>query len=345
MLFENWQSMTNILFPVIKTKSEQEKRLELVTGGIIEFWSLDNPDAPRGRKYHHVSINEAAMVRDLSNAWNSVIRPMLADYRGSADFGSTPRGLNYFHILYQQAEHTDGWARWQRATSNNPFIASDEIESVRVSLPERVYQQEFLAEFITDGAYFQGVDQAATIQHPSTPEEHRGHFITGGIDFALSHDYTVITLGCRDCNRVVDWDRFNQMDFNYQRERIINMVQRWGAVNILPERNSVGEPNIEILRERVSIGWGDDRKPGFNTTATTKPALIQRLASALVHDHFQIPAEYADELRSYEVATMATGHPKFSAPSGSYDDRVMSLALCWWALTSAISPYSLIDGV
>jgi hypothetical protein len=55
----------------------------------------------------------------------------------------------------------------------------------------------------------------------------------------------------------------------------------------------------------------------------------------LEHEGFLVPKDYADELRAYEVETMATGHPKFSAPDGQHDDRVISLALCWRAMSSA----------
>jgi hypothetical protein len=133
----------------------------------------------------------------------------------------------------------------------------------------------------------------------------------------------------------VFWDRFNQIDYTYQRARIMDNCKRWGVVGLLPERNSIGQPNIELLSAAgMPIILGMDELPGFNTTATTKPELIQKLASALEHDGFNVPRDYGDELRSYEVITSATGHNKFSAPDGMHDDRVMSLALCWFAMSA-----------
>jgi hypothetical protein len=73
---------------------------------------------------------------------------------------------------------------------------------------------------------------------------------------------------------------------------------------------------------------------GFSTTATTKAGLIQGLAAALEHEKFLVPVDYADELRAFEVDT-SSGHPKFSAPEGQHDDRVISLALCWHTLVNA----------
>jgi hypothetical protein len=335
MLSEDWRELCDRLAKVTVRKNESEHRLELMGGGVIEMWSLENPDASRGRKYSHAVINEAAMVRDLTNVWNMVIRPTLADFQGGADFPSTPKGLNGFYDLWQQAGGDDeGWARFHFRTDDNPHIARGEVDAMRASLPERVVRQEIDALFVEDGTYFQRIEEAAIIQKPDTPDQHEGHYLVMGVDWALSNDYTVLTVACRTCNRVVDWERFNNIDFTYQRERLVTMASRWRAL-VMPERNSIGEPNIELLHGRVQVLSGPDGKAGFNTSATTKPMLIQGLAAALEHHGFQVPASYADELRSYEVEMGTSGHPKFSAPSGAHDDRVISLALAWYALSSS----------
>jgi hypothetical protein len=125
---------------------------------------------------------------------------------------------------------------------------------------------------------------------------------------------------------VVDWDRFNRIEFTYQRERLVTMADRWHVMGALPERNSIGEPNIEMLRDRVYILNGPDGRPGYNTTSTSKPLLIQRLAAAIEHEEFLVPRDALDELQSYEIEVLSSGHPAFSAPSGKHDDWVMSLA-------------------
>jgi len=212
-------------------------------------------------------------------------------------------------------------------------------------LPERVVRQEIMAEFVEDGAYFQGVDDACILEQPDTPEQHPAHHIVIGVDWAKSEDYTVLTVGCRDCNRVVGWDRFNRIDFTYQRERLGELARLWQA-SVLPERNSIGEPNIEILQQSgLRILRGPDGLPGFMTTATTKPVLIESLAAALVHHGFKAPIEYKDELTAYQVEVMDSGRSKFGAPSGQHDDRVISLALAWWGITKTISPGGLVAGV
>jgi hypothetical protein len=125
-----------------------EHRIELVGGGVIDFWSLDVADVARGRHYARVVINEAAMVKNLLDSWTRVIRPTLADLSGDAWFLSTPRGYNDFHALYAMAaDHPNEWRSWRFPTSDNPHIPPKEIDAMRAEMDAVSYAQEILAEF------------------------------------------------------------------------------------------------------------------------------------------------------------------------------------------------------
>lgn len=152
MLSEVWRDATRRLHAVIERSNAQEHRLALVTGGVIDMWSLDSPDVARGRKYVRAIIDEAAMVPVLQDAWEQVIRSTLADYRGDAWFLSTPRGFNHFHDLYQMGQNPDlpEWASWRMPTHSNPHIPADELAALERELPSRVYRQEILALFEAD---------------------------------------------------------------------------------------------------------------------------------------------------------------------------------------------------
>jgi hypothetical protein len=91
----------------------------------------------------------------------------------------------------------------------------------------------------------------------------------------MSEDYTVLTIACRDCNRVVAWDRFNQIDYTYQRARIIDLCRRWSLSWLLPERNSIGQPNIEALRND-----GVNVTP-FDTTNSSKADIMSNMHELL----------------------------------------------------------------
>lgn len=152
LLSEAWRDLKRTLEPITKARSETEHRIELITGGIIEAWTLEDPMAGRGRKYKRVIVDEAAMARNLQEAWEQAIRPTLTDLIGDGWFLSTPKGYNYFHTLYERGlspDHRD-YASWQMPSSTNPYLPPAELEMARAELPERVYRQEYEGSFVDD---------------------------------------------------------------------------------------------------------------------------------------------------------------------------------------------------
>ena len=150
LLEEAYNDQRKIYHPIIRRAVVSPyPRIELINGAAIDYWTLGEPaTVARGRKYGWVGVDEAAMSAYLEEAWTQAIRPTLTDYRGSAWFFSTPKGSNYFKVLYDQAQVDPDWQRWQMPTSSNPYIHPDEIEEARRSLPSIAFRQEYLAEFV-----------------------------------------------------------------------------------------------------------------------------------------------------------------------------------------------------
>jgi len=149
LLLPIWDELTRRLAPVITAKNVQERRIQLITGGAIECWSLDRPDAGRSRKYALAVIDEAALVADLDYAYNAAIRPTLADLRGEAWLLSTPKGKQTFYDLYRRGEQGEpGWAAFRFSTATNPHIHPDEIAAMRSDMPAHIAAQEIDAEFL-----------------------------------------------------------------------------------------------------------------------------------------------------------------------------------------------------
>lgn len=333
ILNEAWAEINRLYAPVITSSNKSEKHIEFMTGGILDGWTLDKDGAARGRKYKRIVVDEASRVKNLVDIFNYDLRPTLMDYSGDAFFPSTPKGLNDFWHLYEMAGDHPDWMRWQMPTIENPYLQESEVQAMRESMPERVAKQELDAEFLEDGSFFQNVDAVCILENQDTPDNHKDHRIVAGLDWALSDDFTVLTLLCVQCGRVVDWWRANRMDFTMQRAFVVDRVKKWNAV-LLPERNSIGAPNIEALTQAgLSVAVGPDGAAGFATTATTKSQLILGLALAMDKLELKAPKEYSGELRAYEVE-VTTANPKFSAPDGQHDDRVISLALAWWCVVN-----------
>jgi len=148
MLMDVWRATNNIVYGITKTKSETEKRIELISGGVIDFWSLEDPNSIRGRKYKRVVLDEVEVARNLKEGWQNVIRPTLTDMKGDAWFLSTPRfGSTYFKQLAKQNDPE--WMNWVFTTYDNPFLDPAEIDSARAQLDESTFRCEFLAEDVT----------------------------------------------------------------------------------------------------------------------------------------------------------------------------------------------------
>lgn len=185
MLNEVWKEVVNILNPITKRKDTQQKQLELITGAVVDFWSLDNPDGPRGRKYKRVIVDEGAMIEQLEDIWMKVLRPLLTDFQGDAWFLSTPVMGSDFEKLDKFSEKYNDWQSFHMSTSTNPHINKDELEQARLQLPKDVFDQEYLAEYVVfNGKMF--------IQY----WDREKHIVTGvqheqGLDTHLAWDFNI----------------------------------------------------------------------------------------------------------------------------------------------------------
>jgi len=323
-----WRELKRTLAGVTGAKNETEKRLELITGGSIDVWTLIDPDSSRGRKYGRVIIDEAAKIAKLEEAWTQTIRPTLTDYRGDAWFLSTPKGRNYFWRLYQAgASGAKGWRSWQMTTAANPYIAPEEIEDARAQLPQSAFAQEYLAAFTEDaGGVFRRVRECVDPMLPlAQPEPERRYF--GGLDWAQQNDYTVIAV-VDDTGRVVSIDRFNQVAWAVQYGRVAAMTGRWALTNGLAEINSIGSPNLERLQAEGLSQW-----KAFVTTLDSKAQIVQALALAFERGEIRIPDDpiLIAELEAFEANRLPSGKWHYGAPEGMHDDTVMALALAWEA--------------
>lgn len=324
MLQEVWRDVRRTLKPVAARVSEQQHRLELITGGVVDMWSLDSPDVARGRKYKRVAIDEAAMIRHLEEAWQAVIRPTLVDFAGDAWIGSTPKGRNFFWKMWMWGQDIGmgEWASWQLPTMANPYIEKGEVEGLRLTLPERTYRQEILAEFLEDGGeVFRRV--AAAIRPDGIEIAPGPGTYVMGVDWGKSNDFTVLVVMDAATGAVVELDRFNQIDWRVQRQRLTALARRWRTTTILAEANSIGGPNIEELqREGLPV------QP-FTTTNATKAQIIEGLALAFETSAISLPNDpvLVGELHAYEMERLPSGLARYQAPEGLHDDCVIALAL------------------
>ena len=312
-LADPWRAVERALAPAIVKADRVEKRLDLVSGGSIDFWSLDSVDAGRGRRYDRVIIDEAGIVRDLGPAWQETIRATLADRRGDAWFLGTPKGRNFFHRCFERGQIGDGgWKSWRLPTTSNPTIPDEEIEAAKAELPARVFEQEFLGIPSDDGGNPFGLDAIdRCISDLSTDP-----IAAIGIDLAKSVDWTVV-CGVDADGKVCLLERW-QGPWSETIGRIERLIDETPA---LIDSTGVGDPIVEDLQRKKP------RVEGFKFSQTSKQQLMEGLASAFQVGRVSIPDGWLrTECETFEYTYTRTG-VRYEAPSGMHDDGVCALAL------------------
>ena len=149
-LSEVWKDLKNLYRPITNKVNEQLKQIELVIpGGLIDFWSMEDPDSGQGRKYKRAIVDEAAKAPKLYIAWENTIRPTLTDYQGDAFIMSRPKGKNNgFYLIEEKHRPFENWAFFHYTTYDNPHILRSEIEEAKDQLDDINFRQEYLAEYV-----------------------------------------------------------------------------------------------------------------------------------------------------------------------------------------------------
>jgi phage terminase large subunit-like protein len=325
-----WRSLKATLEGAWIDKSEEMRRIDLPNGGAIRVQSGHDPDALRGAGIDLAVLDEAAYLHP--DVWSAAIRPALSDRRGEALFLSTPTGRDWFWSLWMRGQKCDQteWQSWRFPTTANPHIDPAEVESARDLLPERLFRQEYLAEFLADtGSVFRNVEAAATVDPGSAPDPNERYVF--GVDWARDRDFTCIAVLAIHARQIVALDRFNEIGWGLQRGRLAALYDRWRPDAIWAEANSIGGPNIEALQaEGLPV-------IGFQTTATSKGPLIESLALAIERGEIALLRDPAliGELQAYTMERLPSGRFTYSAPPGEHDDTVIATALAWHGATHA----------
>jgi phage FluMu gp28-like protein len=280
-----------------------------------------------------IGVDEAAIVGNLEYAWEYVMRPTLIDYGGRALFASTPKGRNFFWRLFRREDEGEAdWRSWQLPTTVNTTLPNldEEIKATKAGLPEMTFRQEVLAEFVEDSVVFRNVQSAVDTKVAARPPV-EGHRYVAGVDLARLEDFTVVTvMDVSTAPREVAFvDRFNQVSWQAQRDRIREVITRYKIEVVFIDQTGVGDPVVEQLRRDVAIRL----LHGVQFTSTNKSPMVEALMLAFERGEVRLldyPPMTA-ELLAYDAERLPSGAMRYNAPSGQHDDCVVSLMLAWEA--------------
>jgi len=156
-----WQELKDMGRSVIDSTLENQGIIKLINGREIHLKGADRPDTLRGVGLSYVVLDEYAFMKP--DVWEYIIRPTLADCKGSAMFIGTPEGKNHFYDLYEEvrkhkiqaekAGEKPEWACFSFSSSENTFIPiEEEIQrSIDQGTPAEVIRQEYFASFQASG--------------------------------------------------------------------------------------------------------------------------------------------------------------------------------------------------
>ena len=317
-------------------------------GSVIHFLSMENYDNTRGYTSYGTVIDEASEV--VEAAYTTALRPQLFGTNGWMLAMGTPKGRNWFFKEYQlstSGERDDSMA-WRIPTLGatisdrfglvrfehpyeNPTFSFDELRHEYETLPERVFRQEYLAEFLDDaGGVFRGVEGCIDGELVSGPVNPHAQYVIG-IDLAKHLDYTVCIVMDRVTRRVVAFDRFNQSDWPLQKARIITLAHTWNDALVWMDTTGLGDPIYDDLR------LAGLRIQPYRFTHATKDALINNAVLQVEQRTVRFPRieTLIGELKAIEYKRTAAGTLIMNAPEGMHDDAAIAFCLACWGVGPA----------
>lgn len=323
--------------------------LRLTNGDILVFYTMDSENFLRGGQFDGIIINEAGLINRLKQLWFEIFQPMLMDRSGWALIMGTPKGKNDFYHFWLQGQekfYADGtpndWMSFKFPTHANPFIKPEELELLRRNAPEDVYRQEILAEFLeTGGAVFRGLG-AMRERSKLLKLEPQADRCRVGVDLGRVKDFTVLTALSAN-NKLIGYDRFNQLDWQIQQQRIKAFCQRYRGSVVL-DSTGLGDPIYSAL---IAMGLP---VIACKLNNERKKQLIQNLQLLIEDGVLSVPLPDTNnsdpardlavlwrELEAFTFDMTASGLIRYGAPPGMHDDTVISLALAASELAPALA--------
>lgn len=229
IMSEVYYELSVMLDPIKLHASKTDGVIRCVGGGRIDFWTLENIDAGRSRKYKRIVIDEAAFTNDetMMDQWERAIEPTLADYNGRVLVCSNTNGVDPNNFLYRispkgaDAPGPDGrggkfhFKEYHAPSSRNPFLSVAFLENKKANSHPLVWRQEYLAEFVDwSGVAFLALDKLLVNGEP-VPMPARVDGVYAVVDTAVKtgkdNDGTAVTYFALINNvpsplAILDWE-------------------------------------------------------------------------------------------------------------------------------------------
>jgi hypothetical protein len=308
---------------IFKKKDATNLTMQFINNSTIQFFSAERYDNIRGFTFDYLVCDEFAFMDE--EAWTEVLRATVLVRGKKVLLISTPKGKNHFYRMFNLDGINDQYKSFRMTSYDNPIINPTEIDDARYTLPEHVFKQEYLAEFIDGGAgLFNGI-----ITNEESAKTDRYY---AGVDIGRVDDYTVISI-FNDRGQQVFIERFRHDSWANISRKVAEIINRYDAFTLV-EVNSIGDAVFEQIKNHCN---NPPYVNPFVTTSKSKNDIIERLSVAVQNK--EVTFRNTDWLlKEFDIFTFEF-NPKsksirYAAPSGFHDDGVMATAIAFEALKS-----------
>ena len=319
-----FQELSSAANDIIVSSNKADLTMVFLNGSTLQFLSAERYDSIRGFSFSHMVVDEAAFIKEI--AMQEAILPTLSALGKKCLIISTPKSKNWFYSAYLKGVNADSdYISFRGISTDNPHISQEFITEQSKSLPQEIYKQEYLAEFSESGNdVFSGVDAICILNGWTQYQSNKRYY--AGIDLGLQHDYSVLTI-MDESGRVCRVERINGSSYAEIAKQFINVLRPYRITGGYTEVNGPGLPVFEMLRKEIR------KLKDWTTNNSNKAEGVRNLIYDIQEGSLELPSKdffphIYNELNAYSYKIGPTGTMTFNAPSGYYDDCVMSLMLC-----------------
>ena len=292
--------------------------MEFDTGSSILFYSAEAYDTIRGETFDALILDEFAYFKP--QAWDEVLKATVLVKGKKVLIMSTPKGKNQFYKLCKMAADSEQYVCIKGTSYDNPHIETSEIDDAKASLPDHIFRQEYLAEFLDDGAsVFRNIKECILTGEVTTN-------LFAGIDLGRADDWTVLSI-VNDKNQEVFAARWRHMEWSTIISNVVDVLNKFKP-HTLVEANGAQDAIYEQIRDKVT--YSKSKVKPFVTTSKSKQMIIEDNIVCFENKEIGIIG-YDWQINELEVFTyeynLKTRTIKYSAPVGLHDDYVMSRSI------------------
>ena len=237
--------------------NESELRAIYRNGAEIRLLGAAEPDSLRGLYLDAVCMDE--MAQHAPRCWSEIVRPAIADRRGSALIIGTVFGrANLFYEFYRDADLKEHWSRKLLTCQETGAIDDDELALMKLDMSKDEWAQEMMCDWdaAVKGSFYGQL---------------MGDLERAGQIMSVPHDPDLLThtswdLGMADSTIVICWQRLRTGEVRaidclaFENTGLADIVRElktrqynWGS-HILPFDAKVrelgtGKSRVEVLRE------------------------------------------------------------------------------------------------